>query len=181
MPWRPFPVEGRHARELVLPHQTCELVTKRTTSVVTSRHVFAAVSVHLCVIENFTRLRPRPRPKTWKCVLKDPRGQGHVLEDSITDALTPPPLFPEGNIFLNCTLLNKILINCFNFERGWIVSVKALYTHNYNYHLITESQDHRWSWHMPGPAYKLVHKYYIALLHKNNNQLLRYKLYSCYT
>jgi len=24
------------------------------------------------------------RPRTWKCVLKDPRGQGHVLKDSIT-------------------------------------------------------------------------------------------------
>ena len=29
----------------------------------------------------------RPRPRTWKCVLKDPRGQGHVLEDSITGML----------------------------------------------------------------------------------------------
>jgi len=72
---------------------------KRITSVVTTRQdgneltlitvlariirtFFTAVSVHLCVIENFTR--PRPRPMTSKCVLKDPRGQGHVLEDSIT-------------------------------------------------------------------------------------------------
>jgi len=70
---------------------------KRITSVVTSRQdrnklrlitvfariirtFFAAVSVHLYVIENLTR----PRPMTWKCVLKDRRGQGHVLEDSIT-------------------------------------------------------------------------------------------------
>ena len=78
---------------------TPELWQKRTTSVVTSRQdgneltlitVFVriirtfldAMSVHLCVIENFRR--PRPRPRTWKRVLKDPRGQGHVLEDSIT-------------------------------------------------------------------------------------------------
>ena len=78
---------------------TPDLWQKRTTSVVTSRQdgneltlitvfariiriFFVAVSVHLCVIENITR--PRPRTRTWKCVLKDPRGQGHVLEDSIT-------------------------------------------------------------------------------------------------
>jgi len=42
------------------------------------RTFFAAVSVRLCVTENFTR------PRTRKCVLKDPRGQGHVLEVSIT-------------------------------------------------------------------------------------------------
>ena len=24
VPWRPFPMEGRHARELVLAHQTCD-------------------------------------------------------------------------------------------------------------------------------------------------------------
>jgi len=28
--------------------------------------------------------RPRPRPRTIEIVLEDPRGQGHVLEDSIT-------------------------------------------------------------------------------------------------
>ena len=31
--------------------------------------------------------RPRPRPRTIEIVLEDPRGQGHVLEDSITDCL----------------------------------------------------------------------------------------------
>jgi len=89
---------------------TPDLWQKRITSVVTSRRdgneltlitvfariirtFFAAVSLHLCVIENFTRprprtwlSRPRPRPRTWKCVLKDPWGQGHVLEDSITES-----------------------------------------------------------------------------------------------
>ena len=32
--------------------------------------------------------RPRPRPRTIEIVLEDPRGQGHVLEDSITGAQT---------------------------------------------------------------------------------------------
>ena len=31
-----------------------------------------------------TRPRPRPRPRTIEIVLEDPRGQRHVLEDSIT-------------------------------------------------------------------------------------------------
>jgi len=72
---------------------TPDLWQKHTTSVVTSRQdgneltlvtvfariirtFFVAVSVHLCVIENITR----PRPRTWKCVHKDPRGQGHILK-----------------------------------------------------------------------------------------------------
>jgi len=112
-----FPCEGTSCQRARAG--TPGLWQKRITSVVTSRQdgneltlimvfvwiirtFFAAVSVHLCVIENFTRprprtwlsrprprprtwaTRPRPGPRTWKCVLKDPRGQGHVLEDSIT-------------------------------------------------------------------------------------------------
>ena len=70
---------------------TPDLWQKRTTSVVTSRQEWERTDIYngLCtnhknflrrVIDYFTR----PRPRTWKYVLKDPRGQGHVLEDSIT-------------------------------------------------------------------------------------------------
>ena len=34
---------------------------------------------------NSRTLSTRPRPRTIEIVLEDPRGQGHVLEDSITD------------------------------------------------------------------------------------------------
>ena len=97
---------------------TPDLWQKRTTGVVTSRQdgneltlitvfariirtFYAAVSVHLCVIENFTR--PRPRPRTWKCVLKDPRGQGHVLEDSITAAQSIIIRVGQGGVGLSCS------------------------------------------------------------------------------
>ena len=44
----------------------------------------ALCGAHYQTLVNSRTLSTRPRPRTIEIVLEDPRGQGHVLEDSIT-------------------------------------------------------------------------------------------------
>jgi len=54
---------------------------------------FKASALDVSLVNSRT-LSTRPRPRTIEIVLEDPRGQGHVLEDSITAQHTLPPLYP---------------------------------------------------------------------------------------